>query len=75
MTSSFHSKYRLIEKIGEGSFSEVLKCEEKTSQKCFAAKRLKKVFKNAHEIEHCPEIVAMTKLSKHANIVYMLEFH
>ncbi|KAF5301010.1 hypothetical protein FQR65_LT08993 [Abscondita terminalis] len=75
MGSHFHSKYRLIEKIGEGSFSEVLKCEDKTNQKCYAAKRLKKVFKSSQEVKECPEVVAMTKLPKHANIVYMLEFH
>ncbi|KAF5295316.1 hypothetical protein FQA39_LY13181 [Lamprigera yunnana] len=75
MTSTFQTKYRLIEQIGEGSFSEVLKCADKTNGKCFAAKRLKKIFKNIHEVERCAEILATTKLSKHANIVYMLEFH
>lgn len=39
------SEYKVQGKIGEGSFSEVLKCQDKNSGVCIAAKHLKKCFK------------------------------
>ncbi|KAJ8958243.1 hypothetical protein NQ318_017386 [Aromia moschata] len=41
----FHSKYKVLNKLGEGSFSEVLKVENRETGICYAAKRLKKLYK------------------------------
>lgn len=39
-------EYKVLEKIGEGSFSEVLKCVNKSTGALYAAKRLKKYYKS-----------------------------
>lgn len=39
------SEYRVQCKIGEGSFSEVLKCVDRHSGICIAAKQLKRSFR------------------------------
>lgn len=75
MYSPFEAKYKVVEQIGEGSFSEVLKCEHRSSRKCFAAKRLKKIYKTEESILKCPEIIAARKLSPHPNLLNMLEYH
>ncbi|XP_044738886.1 MAPK/MAK/MRK overlapping kinase-like [Chrysoperla carnea] len=75
MSSSFTLKYKVLEKIGEGSFSEVLKCQNRVTGEYFAAKRLKKCYRNRQEVYECPEIVAMRKVSRHPNILYIIETH
>ncbi|XP_022908876.2 MAPK/MAK/MRK overlapping kinase-like isoform X1 [Onthophagus taurus] len=70
----FTEKYRVIQKIGEGSFSEVLKCQEKITGHLYAAKRLKKHFKSPSDAMNCAEVVAMHKLTRHPNVVYMMDF-
>lgn len=37
-------EYKILNKIGEGSFSEVLKCKDVRTGEYLAAKRLKKTF-------------------------------
>ncbi|KAI4455783.1 mitogen-activated protein kinase [Holotrichia oblita] len=68
------AEYKVIQKIGEGSFSEVLKCEDKLTSMLYAAKRLKKTFKSASDVMTCAEIIAMHKLSRHPNVLYMIEY-
>lgn len=41
------AEYKVLEKIGEGSFSEVLKCLNKSTGALYAAKRLKKFYKSS----------------------------
>lgn len=48
---NFIVEYKAINKIGEGSFSEVLKCQDKVSGGLFAAKRLKKSYFKWVELE------------------------
>lgn len=45
LTLTYVSEYKVLQSIGEGSFSEVVKCVDKSSGVCYAAKRLKKVFR------------------------------
>ncbi|CAG9861236.1 unnamed protein product [Phyllotreta striolata] len=71
----FQSKYRVLEKIGEGSFSDVLKCENRTTKVCYAAKRLKKNYKSEESCLMCAEIVAAQKVPFHPNILNMMEYH
>ncbi|XP_057671098.1 MAPK/MAK/MRK overlapping kinase-like [Diorhabda carinulata] len=71
----FQSKYKVLEKIGEGSFSDVLKCENRITKICYAAKRLKNTYKSESNIKTCAELVAAQKIPSHPNIVNMLEYH
>ncbi|XP_065157725.1 MAPK/MAK/MRK overlapping kinase-like isoform X1 [Atheta coriaria] len=71
---SFISKYKIIQKIGEGSFSEVLKCEDRATKQLYAAKILKKFFTGSNDVLYCAEIIAMQKLNKHPNVLYMHDY-
>ncbi|XP_073982062.1 MAPK/MAK/MRK overlapping kinase-like isoform X3 [Rhodnius prolixus] len=75
MLQTFRSKYKVQGKIGEGSFSEVLKCQDKNSGVCIAAKHLKKCFKSALHAAELPELIALRKLARHPNILHMIESH
>ncbi|XP_034948438.1 MAPK/MAK/MRK overlapping kinase-like [Chelonus insularis] len=75
MSTSFLKKYKVIRKIGEGSFSEVLKCQDRLTGVYYAGKRLKKIYHTADEILKIPEIIAMRKISRHPNVLYMIESH
>uniref|UniRef100_A0A0A9X7K2 MAPK/MAK/MRK overlapping kinase n=1 Tax=Lygus hesperus TaxID=30085 RepID=A0A0A9X7K2_LYGHE len=75
MLTNFRSRYKVECKIGEGSFSEVLKCKDKTTGKYVAAKQLKKQFKSAQHASDVPELIAMRKLTTHPNILHLLESH
>ncbi|XP_044762258.1 MAPK/MAK/MRK overlapping kinase-like isoform X2 [Coccinella septempunctata] len=73
--SNFQSKYKVLQKIGEGSFSEVLKCQNRETGECFAAKRLKKSYKSNEGVLNCAEIIAAQKIPYHQNVLNLLEFH
>ncbi|XP_058796270.1 MAPK/MAK/MRK overlapping kinase-like [Phymastichus coffea] len=73
MCASFHAKYKVLDKIGEGSFSEVLRCEERQSGALYAAKRLKKIYTSVGEILESAEVTAMRKIARHPNVLCMLE--
>ncbi|XP_023290152.1 MAPK/MAK/MRK overlapping kinase [Orussus abietinus] len=68
-------EYKILQKIGEGSFSEVLKCQNRESGVLYAAKRLKRTYQNVNEISESPEVIAMRKITRHPNILYMIETH
>ncbi|XP_045469741.1 MAPK/MAK/MRK overlapping kinase-like isoform X2 [Harmonia axyridis] len=68
-------KYKVLQKIGEGSFSEVLKCQNRETGECFAAKRLKKSYKSNEGVLNCAEIIAAQKIPYHQNVLNLLEFH
>ncbi|XP_011498628.1 PREDICTED: MAPK/MAK/MRK overlapping kinase-like [Ceratosolen solmsi marchali] len=75
MCTSFQTKFKVLDKIGEGSFSEVLKCQERNTGVLYAAKRLKKIYQNINEILESPEVTAMRKITHHPNVLYMIESH
>ncbi|RZF33801.1 hypothetical protein LSTR_LSTR013689 [Laodelphax striatellus] len=75
MQTNFQAKYRVLNKIGEGTFSEVLKCQNRESGQLVAAKRLRKSFNSVSEARDLPEIVAMKKVSDHPNILHLIETH
>ncbi|KAI8802582.1 kinase-like domain-containing protein [Cladochytrium replicatum] len=56
-------------KLGEGTFSEVLKVKHKKSGAVFAMKRFRKHFKSHEEIENLREIQALRRLNPHMNVV------
>lgn len=69
----FHN-YTLIRKIGEGSFSEVLKVKEKKTRHFYAAKRLIKCYATLEEATNCSELKTLQKLEYHPNILSLVEF-
>ncbi|KAF7268925.1 hypothetical protein GWI33_018025 [Rhynchophorus ferrugineus] len=72
---TFYAKYRILEKIGEGSFSDVLKCQQKSTGTLYAAKKLKKHYKSESCVMTCAEVVAAQKVPYHINILNMFEYH
>ncbi|XP_034243021.1 MAPK/MAK/MRK overlapping kinase-like [Thrips palmi] len=75
MAASFYTKYEVLCKIGEGSFSEVLKCQDRNTGQLFAAKRLRNAYRSPVEAANIPEVVAARKLKPHANVLHLLEQH
>lgn len=69
----FGPDWRVIDKLGEGSFSEVFKVRSVKNQTLYAVKRLKKKYKSAVEVNRLPEIIALRNLQGHANIVKLEE--
>ncbi|XP_023316557.1 MAPK/MAK/MRK overlapping kinase-like [Trichogramma pretiosum] len=72
-TTSFQTKYKVIEKIGEGSFSEVLKCQNRLNGTLYAAKRLKKTYQNMNEVLENTELIATRKIPRHPNVLHLIE--
>lgn len=66
-------KYRVLGKKGEGTFSEVLKCQNEKTNEQFACKRMKQTFKSIEQVNNLREIQCMRRLSPHANIVDLKE--
>ncbi|XP_039288124.1 MAPK/MAK/MRK overlapping kinase isoform X2 [Nilaparvata lugens] len=70
-----YMEYRVLNKIGEGTFSEVLRCQNRESGHLVAAKRLRKSFLSPSEARDLPEVVALKKVSDHPNILHLIETH
>ena len=68
------SDFRMTHKLGEGTFSEVLKVKHKKSGKIYAMKRFKKRFNSTYdEIQNLREIQALRRLSPHKHVVSLVE--
>ncbi|KAJ3075101.1 hypothetical protein HDU98_009169 [Podochytrium sp. JEL0797] len=63
------SNFRLMCKLGEGTFSEVLKVKHKRTGQIYAMKRFRKHFNTFEEIEGLREIQALKRLNPHPHIV------
>ncbi|KAI9349032.1 kinase-like domain-containing protein [Obelidium mucronatum] len=61
--------FRLMCKLGEGTFSEVLKVKHKRTGQIYAMKRFRKHFNTFEEIEGLREIQALKRLNPHPHIV------
>eukprot|EP00112_Aurelia_sp_Birch-Aquarium-sp1_P005533 Seg163.6 transcript_id=Seg163.6/GoldUCD/mRNA.D3Y31 product="MAPK/MAK/MRK overlapping kinase" protein_id=Seg163.6/GoldUCD/D3Y31 len=66
-------KYRILGKKGEGTFSEVLKCQNVDNRQYYACKRMKQHFDTIESVNNLREIQAMRRLSPHANLVELKE--
>jgi len=66
-------KYRILGKKGEGTFSEVLKCQSVENGQYYACKRMKQHFDTLEQVNNLREIQCMRRLSPHANIVELIE--
>jgi renal tumor antigen len=74
MLDSLVRNYSLESKIGEGSFSEVLKVMEKSTGRFFAAKRLTQTFVDLEDVNKYPELKVMLQLQQHPNILNLFEW-
>ena len=73
MLDNLLNNYLLISKLGEGSFSEVLKVKDKKTGILYAAKRLTKYFNTSDEVISYVELRTMQKLEYHANVISLIE--
>ncbi|RNA02358.1 MAPK MAK MRK overlapping kinase-like, partial [Brachionus plicatilis] len=65
-------KYRMLNKKGEGTFSEVLKCQNVKDGTFWACKRMKQRYTSVDELKEIREIQALRYLS---NSPYILHLH
>jgi renal tumor antigen len=63
----------LIAKVGEGTFSEVIKAQSIRTGKYVAIKCMKKHFNSIEQVNNLREIQALRKLSPHPHIVKLIE--
>ncbi|XP_786078.1 MAPK/MAK/MRK overlapping kinase [Strongylocentrotus purpuratus] len=66
-------KYRVLGKKGEGTFSEVLKCQNIQDGTYYACKKMKQNYQSLEQVNNLREIQAMKRLSPHANILELKE--
>ncbi|CAF5168437.1 unnamed protein product, partial [Rotaria magnacalcarata] len=66
-------KYRILGKKGEGTFSEVLKCQNVRDGTFWAAKKMKQLYKSMDEIHQIREIRVLKQLNGHPNIIFLRE--
>ncbi|KAI9152488.1 hypothetical protein H9P43_009279 [Blastocladiella emersonii ATCC 22665] len=63
--------YRIQGKLGEGTFSQVLRMKHRVTGRTLAMKRFKKRFKSIEEVECLREIQALKRVNPHPNLVQM----
>ena len=63
----------MMAKLGEGTFSEVMKIKHKITGKVLAMKRFRKKFTSAEEISNLREIQALKRLSPNENIIDLID--
>ena len=66
-------KYKFLSKQGEGTFSEVVKVQNKISGKFSAIKCMKAKYENLEDVNSLREIQALRRLSPHPNIIILQE--
>ncbi|XP_077997469.1 MAPK/MAK/MRK overlapping kinase-like [Glandiceps talaboti] len=66
-------KYRILGKKGEGTFSEVLKCQNIKDGQYYACKKMKQHYDSIEHVNNLREIQAMKRLSPHPNIIELKE--
>lgn len=66
-------KYRILGKKGEGTFSEVLKCQKLADGTFWACKKMKQTYNSSEQVNKLREIQAMRKLNPHPNILDLQE--
>ncbi|KAM3595310.1 uncharacterized protein V6R79_021524 [Siganus canaliculatus] len=65
--------YKVIKKIGEGTFSEVLKTQSLNDGRFYACKTMKQTINSLEQAYNLREVQAMKRLSPHANIIQLHE--
>ncbi|XP_064185786.1 MAPK/MAK/MRK overlapping kinase-like isoform X3 [Anguilla rostrata] len=65
--------YKIIKKIGEGTFSEVVKTQSLKDGKYYACKTMKQPIDSLEQANNMREVQAMKRLSPHPNIIQLHE--
>ncbi|KAI8912837.1 kinase-like domain-containing protein [Gorgonomyces haynaldii] len=66
--------FRMTQKLGEGTFSEVLKVKHKTTGQIYAMKRFRKRFNSTwEEMQNLREIQALRRLNPHKHVIDLIE--
>lgn len=63
------SDFRIVSKLGEGSFAEVFKVRSNQDGNFYAVKRLKKRYRSIEEVNRLPEILYLKQLQGNPNII------
>ncbi|XP_074147330.1 MAPK/MAK/MRK overlapping kinase isoform X7 [Sminthopsis crassicaudata] len=66
-------KYKAIGKIGEGTFSEVIKMQNLKDGNYYACKQMKQHFESIEQVNNLREIQALRRLNPHPNILTLHE--
>ena len=66
-------EYRMIKKLGEGTFSEVFKAQAIKTGEFVAIKCMKEKYQNIEKVNSLREVRALKRLSTHKNIISLLE--
>ncbi|NXT54929.1 MOK kinase, partial [Pluvianellus socialis] len=66
-------EYKAVGKIGEGTFSDVLKMLSLRDGKYYACKHMKRHFESMEQVNNLREIQALKRLSPHPNILMLHE--
>ncbi|XP_075048586.1 MAPK/MAK/MRK overlapping kinase isoform X3 [Mixophyes fleayi] len=66
-------RYKTISRIGEGTFSEVVKTQSLKDGNYYACKKMKQHFKSNEQVNSLREIQALRRLSPHPNILTLHE--
>ncbi|XP_064603016.1 MAPK/MAK/MRK overlapping kinase-like [Liolophura sinensis] len=66
-------EFRVLGKKGEGTFSEVLKCQNIKDGSYWACKKMKQHYESLDQVNNLREIQAMRRLSPHPNILELEE--
>ncbi|KAM3852898.1 MAPK/MAK/MRK overlapping kinase isoform 1-T1 [Vipera latastei] len=67
------NKYKTIGKIGEGTFSDVLKVQSLNNGRYYACKQMKQHFESIDHVNNLREIQALRRLNPHPNILTLHE--
>ncbi|XP_053553411.1 MAPK/MAK/MRK overlapping kinase isoform X2 [Bombina bombina] len=67
------NRYKTIGKIGEGTFSEVLKIQSLRDGNYYACKKMKQLYKSLEQVNSLREIQALRRLSPHPHILTLQE--
>ena len=66
-------EYRMIKKLGEGTFSEVFKAQVVKTGEFVAVKCMKQKYTNIETVNSLREVRSLKRLSTHKNIISLLE--
>ncbi|XP_075471158.1 MAPK/MAK/MRK overlapping kinase isoform X4 [Ascaphus truei] len=67
------NRYKTISKVGEGTFSEVMKTQSLKDGNYYACKKMKQHFKSIEQVNNLREVQALRRLSPHPNILMLHE--
>lgn len=67
------SDYRILQKIGEGTFSEVLRVQSLRDGQHYACKTMKQSVHSVEQVHSLREVQAMKRLNPHPNILQLHE--